>query len=227
MKRRRLSRRLEDGDRLQHAALRRPDLALRRQQLHEGQGSDALRPALLEFADSTRMPAANHILLPAQLLLENNLAHGKMVLAGDARWPTSRSRSTISPPRKITSPRPLSVFGGKLFRRRCHLCHGRFRPHRRRHQSAGQAGNTSSGPARRSRRVFEMGRKAKVTEGSWWPHWQAMDREGRTMNEVPARKSSAGKLKPLDDAPGTYVRETRLKFSPGPLDHASFSRPPV
>jgi poly(3-hydroxyalkanoate) synthetase len=45
----RLSRRLKDGDSLQHAARLRPDLALCRQQLPQGQGSDALRPALLEF----------------------------------------------------------------------------------------------------------------------------------------------------------------------------------
>ena len=44
----RLSRRLEDGDRLQSPALERPDLALRRERLSEGQGAAPLRPPLLE-----------------------------------------------------------------------------------------------------------------------------------------------------------------------------------
>ena len=55
----RLSRRQQDGQRLQHAALERPDLALHHQQLPARQGADAVRPALLEFgrdADAGRQP---------------------------------------------------------------------------------------------------------------------------------------------------------------------------
>ena len=45
----RLSRRREDGLGLQHAAAERVDLVLFRQQLHQGQGAAALRPAGLEL----------------------------------------------------------------------------------------------------------------------------------------------------------------------------------
>ena len=45
----RLSRKQVDGHRLQHAAFERPDLALRHQQLPQGQGAVPVRPAVLEF----------------------------------------------------------------------------------------------------------------------------------------------------------------------------------
>src|SRR5690606_37137013 len=48
---------------------------------------------------------------------------------------------------------------------------------------------------------------ANATEnpGSWWPHWQAWI-ENHEATRVPARKVGGGKVKPLADAPGEYVR---------------------
>ncbi|MGB7243377.1 MAG: class I poly(R)-hydroxyalkanoic acid synthase [Sulfitobacter sp.] len=47
--------------------------------------------------------------------------------------------------------------------------------------------------------------KADHHAGSWWPHWadwlEAQDRA----KQVPARVPGAGKLKVIEDAPGTYV----------------------
>ena len=114
-----LSRRHQDGDRLQHAALGRPDLALCRQQLHARQGSPALRPALLERRFDPH-GGGQPLLLPAQLLSREQSVAGP---DGDrraqrCRSPTSRSRSTISRPRKTTSRRrarsssAASYFGG-------------------------------------------------------------------------------------------------------------------
>ena len=63
----RLSRRQPDGQRLQHAAPERPDLALRRQRLHEGPSALPVRPAVLELgfhADARGQPCV----LSAQLL---------------------------------------------------------------------------------------------------------------------------------------------------------------
>ena len=63
----RLSRRQDDGHRLQHAALQRSDLALRHQQLPEGQGAVPVRSFVLEF----RLHAAagrQSFVLYAQLL---------------------------------------------------------------------------------------------------------------------------------------------------------------
>jgi polyhydroxyalkanoate synthase len=47
---------------------------------------------------------------------------------------------------------------------------------------------------------------ARATEhpGSWWPYWfETIERQAP--ERVPAREPGTGKLKPLCDAPGTYV----------------------
>lgn len=47
---------------------------------------------------------------------------------------------------------------------------------------------------------------AKKNEGSWWPHWQAWLMSVGDQTGVPARKVGAGKLKPIEPAPGRYVK---------------------
>ncbi|MGF1475786.1 MAG: PHA/PHB synthase family protein [Geminicoccaceae bacterium] len=50
--------------------------------------------------------------------------------------------------------------------------------------------------------------RAKEHNGSWWPHWVAwLNRHAG--GEVPARVPGEGGLKPIEDAPGSYVRDTR------------------
>ena len=46
---------------------------------------------------------------------------------------------------------------------------------------------------------------AKETPGSWWPDWIQWV-SAQAPEKVPARKPGDGKLKPLGDAPGDYVR---------------------
>ena len=46
--------------------------------------------------------------------------------------------------------------------------------------------------------------KAEEHPGSWWPYWFAW-LERQAPERVKARKPGAGKLKPLGEAPGTYV----------------------
>jgi polyhydroxyalkanoate synthase len=41
--------------------------------------------------------------------------------------------------------------------------------------------------------------------GTWWPHWQAWV-SGQAPEMVKARKPGGRKLKPIEDAPGSYVR---------------------
>ena len=46
---------------------------------------------------------------------------------------------------------------------------------------------------------------AQQTPGSWWPEWDKwVDQYGG--GEVPARQPGDGKLKAIEDAPGSYVR---------------------
>jgi len=42
-------------------------------------------------------------------------------------------------------------------------------------------------------------------EGSWWPDWGDWVAKHAGKKDVAARKPGDGKLKPLTDAPGTYV----------------------
>jgi polyhydroxyalkanoate synthase len=47
---------------------------------------------------------------------------------------------------------------------------------------------------------------AERREGSWWPYWQArLSRDG-SAPKVNARIPGAGKLKAIEPAPGSYVR---------------------
>ncbi|MCF8481781.1 MAG: class I poly(R)-hydroxyalkanoic acid synthase [Rhodospirillum sp.] len=46
---------------------------------------------------------------------------------------------------------------------------------------------------------------AKVNEGSWWPNWTEWNHK-HSGPEVPARHPGDGKLKPIEDAPGSYVK---------------------
>jgi polyhydroxyalkanoate synthase len=47
--------------------------------------------------------------------------------------------------------------------------------------------------------------KADEHPGSWWPDWlKWIKRRGSTM--VDARQPGGGKLKPIEDAPGSYVK---------------------
>lgn len=46
---------------------------------------------------------------------------------------------------------------------------------------------------------------AKESAGSWWPDWEKWQK-ARAGGKVPARRIGAGKLKPIEAAPGSYVK---------------------
>ena len=46
---------------------------------------------------------------------------------------------------------------------------------------------------------------AKWADGSWWPDWERWLKR-RSGKQVPARKPGGGKLRPIEDAPGSYVK---------------------
>lgn len=47
--------------------------------------------------------------------------------------------------------------------------------------------------------------KTTLHDGSWWPHWAAWIKT-QSGPQVPARDPTKGPFKPLEDAPGSYVR---------------------
>ena len=50
-----------------------------------------------------------------------------------------------------------------------------------------------------------LARQGQGASGSWWPDWLDGSRR-RTPTEVPAREPGGGKLTPIEDAPGSYVK---------------------
>jgi polyhydroxyalkanoate synthase len=62
-----------------------------------------------------------------------------------------------------------------------------------------------TGPRRKDESLEDWMRKAKEHPGSWWPHWQSwIEKLGKA--RVPARAMGNRKYKPIEDAPGSYVR---------------------
>jgi polyhydroxyalkanoate synthase len=63
----------------------------------------------------------------------------------------------------------------------------------------------STGPRPRSANVEGWLAKAKEHPGSWWPDWLAW-LKAQDSTEVDARVPGDGALKPIEDAPGSYVK---------------------
>jgi polyhydroxyalkanoate synthase len=171
-------------------------------------GKDPMPFDLLYWnSDATRMPAANHSYYLRNCYLENNLSKGKMELAGktlhlaDVKIPIynlAAKEDHIAPARSV-------YIGGKLFGGNVtyvmsgsgHIA-GVVNP-----PAAGKYQFWSDGPKDAEFDDWVAG--AKETPGSWWPHWHEWIRANNS-EEVPARKPGGKKLKPIEDAPGSYVR---------------------
>ena len=172
----RLSRRLEDGQRLQPAALERPDLALRREQLPEGKGAVPLRPPLLERrrdAHAERQP----LLLPAQLLPGEQALQGRACeIAGET---IDLSKVTIPIYNLATKEDHIapakSVFVGSALLRRAGALRARRAPATSPAWSTRRrARNISTGSAASRRGRSRSGwSAAEERPGSWWDDWQA------------------------------------------------------
>ncbi|RIK85967.1 MAG: class I poly(R)-hydroxyalkanoic acid synthase [Hyphomicrobiales bacterium] len=158
-------------------------------------------------SDSTRMTAANHSYYLRNCYLENNLTRGTMELAGrtlklsDVTIPIynlATREDHIAPARSVFVG--SGHFGGEVEYVMAGSGHiaGVVNP-----PSLGKYQHWTGG---KPVGTFEDW-VAKATEnpGSWWPHWQAWI-ERQDGAKVDARKVGGGKLKPLADAPGEYVR---------------------
>jgi polyhydroxyalkanoate synthase len=159
-------------------------------------------------SDATRMPAANHAFYLRNCYLENNLAKGKMEIAGvrlDLRQVTvpvfnlATREDHIAPPRSVFYG--SSYFGGKvtfLLTGSGHIAGVINPPARNKYQYW-------TGAPPKGDRYDAWFAKAKEHPGSWWPHWQAWI-EGIDATRVKARRVGGGKFKAIEDAPGSYVK---------------------
>jgi polyhydroxyalkanoate synthase len=157
-------------------------------------------------ADSTRMPAANHAFYLRNCYLENKLAKGEMELAGvklDLKkvkvpiFNLAAKEDHIAPARSVFVG--SKAFGGPVdyvLAGSGHIAGVVNSPNKPKYQF------WTGGPVEGE--LEDWMQKASETTGSWWPYWfEWIKAQGPRM--VPARKPGSGKLKPLCDAPGTYV----------------------
>jgi polyhydroxyalkanoate synthase len=158
-------------------------------------------------SDSTRMPAANHRFYLRHCYLRNDLTNDRMIIEGR---PISLRKVTIpvydlaaredhiAPARSVFTG--AKYFGGPV-----------------RYVMAG-SGHIAGvvNPAEKPKYQFWTGgppqgrfedwvAAATVTPGSWWTDWIAWI-AAQAPERIPAREVGAGKLKPICDAPGEYVR---------------------
>jgi len=157
-------------------------------------------------ADSTRMAAANHSFYLRNCYLQNNLARGRMELAGrklslgDVTIPVynlAAREDHIAPARSVFVG--CRFFGGPVE----YVMSG-----------SGHIAGVINPPAAGKYQYWTDGKpvgdfdawvaKAAQSPGSWWPHWQEWV-ESLDDSRVPARRPAL-KNAPLGDAPGSYVK---------------------
>ncbi|MEN3791893.1 class I poly(R)-hydroxyalkanoic acid synthase [Fulvimarina sp. MAC3] len=161
-------------------------------------------------ADSTRMPKANHIFYMRNCYLENNLSEGRMVI-GDTRidlgavdipiYNLATKEDHIAPPESVY--RGSKCFGGDvsyILAGSGHIAGVVNHPSRNKYQYWTGAAPQADGEFK------DWFEKAEEHPGSWWPHWSKWIAEKTGTEKVKARKPGGGKLKPIEDAPGSYVK---------------------
>ncbi|MDY8110065.1 class I poly(R)-hydroxyalkanoic acid synthase [Fulvimarina sp. 2208YS6-2-32] len=161
-------------------------------------------------ADATRMPKANHLFYLRNCYLENNLSGGRMIV-GDTRidlstvdipiYNLATREDHIAPAKSVY--RGSKFFGGKVsyvLSGSGHIAGVVNHPAKNKYQYW-----TGAEPAKDGT-FDEWLEKAEEHAGSWWPHWSnwIAGHNGEAM--VKARKPGGGKLKPIEDAPGSYVK---------------------
>ena len=204
----RLSRRLGNGDHVQHAARQRPDLVVRRQQLSARQGPVPVRPAVLELGLDA------HAGGDAQLLSAQHVHQEPAAPAGrhHAERRADRPHQSENPrfisrrPSKTTSRRGnRPTPGAQLFPGKVRFVLG----------GSGHIAGIVNPPAANKYGYWTNDKLADTPQawldgatqhpGSWWTDW-AQWVEPYAGDKVAAREPGKGKLKALEDAPGSYVK---------------------
>ena len=159
-------------------------------------------------SDATRMPAANHAFYVRSCYLENRLAQGKMTISNtpiDLKsvkvpiYNLATREDHIAPPKSVLLG--SKFFGGPVrfvLAGSGHIAGVVNPPDRKKYQYW-------TGPRPRSADLDKWLAKATEHPGSWWPDWLAWLKD-QDATEVPAREPGGGVLRPIEDAPGSYVR---------------------
>ncbi len=159
-------------------------------------------------SDATRMPAANHSFYLRNCYLDNKLSNGEMEIAGitlDLHKVTIPIYNLATREDHI-APAKSVLFGSQFFGGPVkyvlagsgHIAGVINPPGKSKYKY--WTGEKPSGS-----NVENWLKKAIEHPGSWWPDWlEWLTMHGAEM--VPARKIGGGKLKSIEDAPGSYVK---------------------
>jgi polyhydroxyalkanoate synthase len=160
-------------------------------------------------ADATRMPAANHSFYLRNCYLNNRLTKGEMEIAGvkldlhKVKVPIynlATREDHIAPAKSVLYG--SQFFGGPVkyvLAGSGHIA-GVVNPPSNKQKYQYWTGDPPSGD-----NVDEWMKTATEHPGSWWPNWLDWI---KTLNDktVPARAIGGGKLTPIEDAPGSFVK---------------------
>ncbi len=158
-------------------------------------------------SDSTRMPALNHSFYLRNCYLDNKLSKGQMVL-DDVRLDLSAIKIPIynlASREDHIAPAKSTFLGSRFF----------GGPVKFVLAGSGHIAGVVNPPGKVKYQHWIGGppegdldswvATAKEIPGSWWPDWLAwLKSHDATM--VKARKPGGGKLKPIENAPGSYVK---------------------
>jgi polyhydroxyalkanoate synthase len=159
-------------------------------------------------SDATRMPAANHSYYLRNCYLANNLTKGDMEIGGvslDLRkvkvpvYNLAAREDHIAPAKSVLFG--SQYFGGPVtfvLAGSGHIAGVINPPGKPKYQYW-------TGPAPECSDIDRWLAKAEEHPGSWWPYWLDWIK-ARGAKTVPAREIGGGKLEPIEDAPGSYVK---------------------
>ncbi|MHA1190643.1 MAG: class I poly(R)-hydroxyalkanoic acid synthase, partial [Alphaproteobacteria bacterium] len=172
-------------------------------------------------SDATRLPRANHSFYLRQCYLENQLTAGKMKIAGKTLnlkkikvpvYSLAAREDHIAPAKSVFQG--IKFLGGPVrfvLAGSGHIAGVINPPSREKYQFWASPKDTQSGKkaakpgtAKGSVDLEAWIAAATETPGSWWPDWQAWI-EAQDKTQVKKRTPGGKALKPLGDAPGTYV----------------------
>ncbi len=171
-------------------------------------GKDPMPFDLLYWnSDSTRMPAGVHSFYLRECYLANKLAHGKMVLDNHRIDLKKVKLPVYNLAARDDHNAPLkSVFRiGRFLGGETKLVVA----------GSGHIAGVINPPQAKKYQYWTNGAEAENLEdwlegatehaGSWWPDWFEWI-AARSGEKIPAPQPGGGKLTPLEDAPGSYVR---------------------
>jgi polyhydroxyalkanoate synthase len=159
-------------------------------------------------SDATRMPAANHSFYLRNCYLDNKITKGEMEIAGtriDLHKVTVPVYNLATREDHI-APAKSVLYGSQYF----------GGPVKYVLAGSGHIAGVVNSPARpkyqywtgdepKDENVEAWLKTATEHPGSWWPDWlEWLKAQGA--ETVAARKIGGGKFKPIEDAPGSYVK---------------------